>query len=332
MMRKRSEVGNQAIKVDSRAADWVRRAGRRGAWLLALLALASGQAAAQAPLDRTRFRPTPVFADEFSYVSLADSLFQARWQSDFYTAVNNDWTEYASTRQLTILPGGILRLRTTRLNLAERQAATDSAARHGVRRPAPGPLGTVVPGNSPGGGPIAYASGKLVSRVGGSSAALSSARPYPGFGYGLFEIRCQLPASGRGILPAFWLSGPQTEIDVVDNCNENPSRLLQSGVLDWSKRAACGGNAASLECWTRGFQLYQYDRDLSQTFNTYSMVWTPEAVTFYLNDDYLYSVPAALVGTHQEAMRLILDVGTRGEDRFASGEMLVDYIRVWELR
>ncbi|NML67020.1 family 16 glycosylhydrolase [Hymenobacter sp. RP-2-7] len=225
-----------------------------------------------------------------------------------------------------------MRIRTTRLTLAERQAATDSAAGHGVRRPAPGPPGTVVPGSSPGGGPIAYASGKMVSRVGGSAVELSKSGPFPGFSYGLFEIRCQLPASGRGILPAFWLNGPQTEIDIMDNCNENPGRLLQTGVLDWGKRTTCGGNTAPIECWTHGYQLYQYDRDLTQGFNTYSAVWTPEAVTFYLNDYYLYSVPAALVKTHREAVRLILDVGTRGEDRFNSGDMLVDYIRVWELR
>jgi hypothetical protein len=172
----------------------------------------------------------------------------------------------------------------------------------------------------------------MISQVGGSSAELYRDGPYPGFGYGLFEIRCQLPASGRGILPAFWLNGPQTEIDIMDNCNENPSRLLQSGVLNWGQRNACGGDAAPLECWTRGFQLYQYDRDLSQGFNTYSAVWTPESVTFYLNDYYLYSVPATLVNTRREAVRIILNVGTRGADSFASGDMLVDYIRVWELR
>ena len=332
MTRKNSEVRNQAIKVDSRAVAWAWCTSRWGAWLLALAALTITQAVAQPTLDRTRFKPVSVFAEEFSYASPTDSLFRARWQSDFYTAVNNDWTEYASTGQLAILPGGILRMRTSRLSLAERLAATDSAASHGARRPAPGPPGTAVPGSSPWGGPIAYASGKMISRVGGSDTALYRDGPFPGFGYGLFEIRCQLPASGRGILPAFWLNGPQTEIDVMDNCNENPGRLLQSGVLNWGQRNACGGEAAPLECWTRGFQLYQYDRDLTQGFNTYSAVWTPEAVTFYLNDYYLYSVPAALVSTHREAVRLVLNVGTRGEDHFASGDMLVDYIRVWELR
>lgn len=288
-------------------------------------------AAGQQMLDRAGFQATPVFSEEFSYLSVVDPQFRARWDADFYTAVNNAWTEYSPSSQLEMLPGGFLKIRITRLNLAERQAATDSAARHGVGRPAPVPPGTTTTASSPNGGPIAYASGKLISKVAIDPVRPTAGPGFNGFTYGLFEIRCKLPASGPGIAPAFWLHSPGTEIDIIDNCNENPSRLWQVGVLDWARRyAGCGGDTAKLACWATVAQLYQSGRDLSQDFNTYGAVWTPEHVTFYLNEQLLFTVPASGRPTHAETARLILNVATGGADSFASGEMIIDYIRVWK--
>lgn len=37
-----------------------------------------------------------------------------------------------------------------------------------------------------------------------------------GFTYGMFEIRCKLPADDNGTWPAFWLYSGPTEIDVIE--------------------------------------------------------------------------------------------------------------------
>lgn len=290
-----------------------------------------GPAAGQGRLNRAAFAATPVFAEEFTYSSLADSTFRARWDVDFYTAVTGDGTEYAAGKQLQPLPGGFIRLRTTRLPYQERQARTDSAARHGVLRPAPVPPRSPAPRPVATGCPIAYASCKLVSRMAGDALAPATGNHFNGFTYGLFEIRCKLPRSGVGIMPAFWIHSPSTEIDIIDNCNDIPHRRWQLGVLDWAKRnAACGGDQAPADCWTRGLQKFKHGRSLASKFNTYSMVWTPEEVTFYLNDEEVLTVPADVVRTYPETARIIINVATRGADKFASGAMVVDYVRVWK--
>ncbi|MDQ2794690.1 MAG: family 16 glycosylhydrolase [Bacteroidota bacterium] len=287
--------------------------------------------AGQERLNRAAFQATPVFAEEFSYSSAADSTFRTRWDTDFYTAVTADGTEYASSGQVKMLPGGYVQLRTTRLSLPERQAITDSAARHGVVRPAPIPPRGPVPRPGATGCPIGYASCKLVSKVVGDPPAPATGAHFNGFTYGLFEIRCKLPRSGQGIMPAFWIHSPGTEIDIIDNTTEIPHRQWQLGVLDWEKRNEERGDASTqAKDWSRGFQKVKHGRSLAREFNTYSMVWTPREVTFYFNDEEVFTAPADEIATHPETARIILNVATRGDDQFANGEMVVDYVRVWK--
>jgi Glycosyl hydrolases family 16 len=233
--------------------------------------------------------------------------------------------------QVKMQPGGYLQLLTTRLSFLERKAITDSAARHGVHRPAPVPPRSPVPRPGAMGCPIGYASCKLVSKIAGDSLAPASGAHFNGFTYGLFEIRCKLPRSGQGIMPAFWIHSPGTEIDIIDNTTDIPHRRWQLGVLDWVKRnKECGADSAPADCWTRGLRKFKHGRSLASKFNTYSMVWTPEEVTFYLNEKEVFTVPADEIGTHEETARIILNVATRGNDNFAKGEMVVDYVRVWK--
>ena len=52
----------------------------------------------------------------------------------------------------------------------------------------------------------------------------------------------------------------------------------------------------------------------------------------YFNDQHVLTVSAKSVKTYNETARIIVNVGTRGADSFASGEMIIDYIRVWKFK
>jgi hypothetical protein len=290
-------------------------------------------AAGQHLLDRSSFQLAPVFNEEFTYKSTADPQFKQRWDADFYTGLNNDNSEYSPSSQMQMLPGGFIKLHTNRLTMAQRQAATDSAAQHGVMRPAPVPPRTIATASSPNGGSIGYASCKMISKVAVDSLEPATGNGFNGFTYGLFEIRCKLPSSGIGILPAFWLHSPNTEIDIFDNGNDVPQRLLQLGVLDWKKKySECQGDTATPACWSNGTRIYKHGKSLAKEFNTYSAVWTPQEVTFFFNDQEIFSVPATVVKTHKETARIIINVATSRAAKFTDGDMVIDYVKVWKFR
>ncbi|GAB2781563.1 hypothetical protein HNQ93_001195 [Hymenobacter luteus] len=290
-------------------------------FLLSIWVGVSTQATAQRRLNRNDFQSLPFFEEEFAYRSPADAEFQRRWVADHPQSTIGNGSEYYVPAQLELLPDGLplpdgsvspgsfLRIKTTRLTQAERDTANARAGRTD----------------------IVYASGKLTSRMKGDPIAPADAQAhrFEGFTYGLFEIRCKLPASGRGIAPAFWLNAPRTEIDIIDNLNDNPAREWQMGVLDWSRRDSC---ATGVDCWTKGTKMRKRGKDLAAEFNVYGAVWTPEAVTFYFNDRKILSVPRTAVVTYNQTARLIVNVATQADASFAGGEMVIDYIRVWKFK
>lgn len=284
---------------------------------LVMSTLATGQRR----LNRHNFQPLPFFEEEFAYRSAADAEFQLRWVADHPQSTIGKGSEYYRPAQLellpaglplpdgSVLPGSFLKIKTTRLSQAQR----DTANAHTGRTD------------------IVYASGKLTSCMKGDPIAPADpqAHRFEGFTYGLFEIRCKLPGSGRGIAPAFWLNAPRTEIDILDNLNDAPAREWQMGVLDWSRRDSC---ATGVDCWTKGTKMRKRGKDLAAEFNVYGAVWTPEAVTFYFNDRRILSVPRSEVATYKQTARLIVNVATQADASFASGEMVIDYIRVWKFK
>lgn len=128
-----------------------------------------------------------------------------------------------------------------------------------------------------------------------------------GFQFGAVEVRCKLPTTAN-TWPAVWVLSPDTEIDLIDNTTPTPHTKLSSGVLDWRKRNnyyygsdagnpppdpglaynTCGGTALK--------EPANGGADLSE-FNTYTIVWTPDYVTFFLNGKEEYTVQSAVVRT-----------------------------------
>jgi beta-glucanase (GH16 family) len=115
------------------------------------------------------------------------------------------------------------------------------------------------------------------------------------FLYGRFEFVAKLP-KGRGIWPALWLRTRMDkpidgEIDVIEGFGSTPS-VIQSTLHPWRD-----GKEEHYDCVllrtqkTLRFHRSKCDnvdlkgpeRDLSADFHTYTVVWTPDRITWMLD-------------------------------------------------
>ena len=101
--------------------------------------------------------------------------------------------------------------------------------------------------------------------------------------YGYFEMRAQLPA-GQGIWPAFWLFGTtqeyRFEIDVVEALGHEKRRIYQSAQ---PKSSRGEGTHRPIR---PGF-------DYTEAMHDYGVLWTPEALTFYIDHKMTISIDGA---------------------------------------
>jgi beta-glucanase (GH16 family) len=104
------------------------------------------------------------------------------------------------------------------------------------------------------------------------------------FGYGKYEIRCKIPP-GKGHFPAFWTFGSNTptwqEIDFFEfnfesgldendivKTNTHYNSISQQNNSD---KYSCGAD------WSNG-------TDFSKSFNTFTVIYSPYEVTWYVNN------------------------------------------------
>jgi beta-glucanase (GH16 family) len=140
--------------------------------------------------------------------------------------------------------------------------------------------------------------------------------------YGYFEFRGRLP-QGQGLWPAFWLydatgETPQ-EIDVMENLGKDSTTYYMT-MHDNAGREA--GHA-------------YHGVDLSQEYHRYAVKWTPEAITFYLDDVQLYQVTSRIVS---RPMAIFINLAVGGHwpgapDRSTPfpADFYADYVRVWAM-
>jgi len=92
--------------------------------------------------------------------------------------------------------------------------------------------------------------------------------------YGRFEVRCRIP-SGKGLWPAFWGFGGQTEIDAFELCGEKP-KWMKGSLHNWVKpKHSNTGKHKSV--------------DLSKAMHRYAVEWEEDEVRWYLDDKLVYS-------------------------------------------
>jgi serralysin len=146
--------------------------------------------------------------------------------------------------------------------------------------------------------------------------------------YGFFEVRAKVPALMGG-WPAFWLLGPRgtyDEIDVFEILTGRPE--VQYGGYQWGQ---AGVSTKKSERYTvKGV-------DLSKDFHLYGVLWTPRVIVYYRDDREI--ARSDNNGLHLP-MYLIVSIGTDGDwnrkqgffaPADASGDLLVDYIRAYEI-
>lgn len=253
---------------------------------------------AQCKLDYSNYKV--VFVDNFDTYTNVSQL-DAKWERvDPKYPLNGVGAEYYSPNQVSLQPGGVVRLTAQKLTTPLYDYSGTNPRK------------------------ISYVSGKLdVRPILDNIEPPGNANSWNpgGIAYGIFEIRCKLPVENNGTWPTFWLYSGPGEIDIIDNLLTNPARQLQTGVLDWGNYTrpviTCGTVANKLN-WD----------DLAAGFNTYSAVWTPTRVTFFFNGREMYTVYNTQVspggGWPAKLMTRLQMADWAGQ----SAVMDIDYIRI----
>lgn len=173
-------------------------------------------------------------------------------------------------------------------------------------------------------GPGLYRSGKITTQD------LLSVR------YGRIEASMKLP-EGQGIWPAFWALGVNHqdpvdwpgcgEIDIMEMLGHEPDRIYSTVhyVDGENSKGELQGEAVSTA-------------DLSEEFHRYRLDWSPEKLSFFLDDQLINEVTVtADMKEFQRAFYLILNVAVGGnwpgnpdETTVFPQSLSVDYVRVYE--
>jgi len=164
------------------------------------------------------------------------------------------------------------------------------------------------------------------------------------FLYGRFEARIKVP-TGRGLWPALWMLpadwayggwAASGEVDIFETINV--PRTVYGTIHfggEWPANVQAQGKHLA-------------DHDLSSAFHVYAIEWTPDEIRWYLDDVHYNTVTSADWWSggapendrapFDQPFHLLINVAVGGNwpgppDSTTSfpQEMLVDWIRVWEL-
>ncbi|MES2649531.1 MAG: glycoside hydrolase family 16 protein [Bacteroidota bacterium] len=157
--------------------------------------------------------------------------------------------------------------------------------------------------------------------------------------YGRFEIKAKLPA-GRGMWPAIWMlptnweygGWPRSgEIDIMENVGYWPDSVLAT-VHTNSYNGSIGTQK------TKGLNV----KDLSTAFHVYSLEWTEDGMTFFMDDlqinHFKNDKTTIDAWPFDKAFHLLLNVAVGGnwggkfgvDDSIFPQKFEVDYVRVYQ--
>ncbi|MBK6732303.1 MAG: glycoside hydrolase family 16 protein [Bacteroidetes bacterium] len=262
---------------------------------------------AQCTLDRTDWG-SPVFFDEFDTYSDISEL-DTKWSLVYYgnpllspvhTLIENDEIEYYDANQFELYDG-LLKIKATHL-----------------------PYGETIEYF---GKELFYKSGLLRAKY-PLTECLDYKEDGIGFKYGLFEIRCKMPKpEQKGMWPAFWLQWAGKEIDIFE-LSVTTEHLSNYYTMNIHDNSAETGNACNFGL------LYQGEDNLYDNFHTYSIVWSPPVglipakVTYFFDDKEIktidYFIPQGC------PLDLIVNLAVKEGATSIEGELIVDYVRVYE--
>ena len=157
------------------------------------------------------------------------------------------------------------------------------------------------------------------------------------FKYGRVDVRAALP-EGQGLWPAIWMLGenidevgwPKSgEIDIMEKIGGIGNEKTVHGTAHWDNNgqtASFGGN----EILTT---------DLKNVFHVYSIIWTAEKITWFIDDVEFHVIDTTPSGLDEfrEDFHLLINVAVGGNwpgspDSLTSfsQSLVVDYIRVFQ--
>lgn len=174
---------------------------------------------------------------------------------------------------------------------------------------------------------------KIMAKANGSgytSARLKSENLFE-FTYGRVEVRAKLPAS-TGTWPAIWMLGADYEtntwpgcgeIDIMEQTGQDKNKVLATVHHPAVSPGAGDGSDTILTTSTT-------------EFHNYTVEWTPETITFLVDDTVYHTVANSPDLPFESDFFLILNIamgGTLGgtiDPAFTEDTMEIDYVRVYQ--
>ena len=165
--------------------------------------------------------------------------------------------------------------------------------------------------------------------------------------YGRFEVRAKLPTTPKvsaGLWPSFWLRDGKGsgEIDIMESWGTTSTRPAEEKPENYSWTVHADTNSGSSGVRTRvgGDGRPKGAAPITTAYHRYAAEWTPEAVTFFFDNEVVGKVTAAknpwLVSSFPTSVNMRLHYAVGGaywgppnaSTKFPA-DYMVDYVRVW---
>lgn len=146
-------------------------------------------------------------------------------------------------------------------------------------------------------------------------SGMVTSKPSFNFTYGLIQITAKLPY-GPGLWPALWLAATSDqwppELDIMEHWYSEPQAKVYDHTIG---KKYIGGPVPTPD-------------NLSASFNTYSLLWTQNRVTWYLDGQQVYTTTSYVP---QQAMYFIANVADDSTAAGAcTGTMQIQSVKVWQ--
>lgn len=144
--------------------------------------------------------------------------------------------------------------------------------------------------------------------------------------YGYWEARLKMPASAKGIWPAFWILPEDTswppEIDIMEWLGVAPNYVTLSNHYGTVQNHL--GNTTNYS-----------GPDFSAQFHTFGMLWTPTSITWYVDGTQRFQTSSGVPNVPMYVLLNINTGGWEGSNNFVDASTVfpctysVDYVRVY---
>ena len=169
------------------------------------------------------------------------------------------------------------------------------------------------------------------------------------FKYGTIEARIKIPDLADGLWPAFWTLGNNFSQVGWPDCGEldimemGSGSAITAGVIN--RRVGSAAHWDNQGAWASFSRYLDLDTDLDDGFHIFSMEWTPERITTYIDDKQIWTYfikidACADCSEFHQPHFVILNMAVGGTytglltsnqiTAATPAEMLIDYVRIYD--